>query len=229
MTTRWRRNNKLVMYCGGFLLKEQTDVRDYQISYVHHKNPEINNSRLPCWFNFSLLYYCFKYQHATDKSNIFDSCCVWISSKCRNWSKREFEQFISQKMFTKFKQHWHWNNKLLCLYIYNIYIHTHTYIYIYIYTHTHTHTHTHILPLNRIHIMAAIISSEWCKYPSTEITFFFSNTKLSQVKNTLLQKQQCKFPNFSSRYDNKGKGKGKVVFVQAMKVQREKCYSVTHS
>jgi len=77
--------------------------------------------------------------------------------------------------------------------------------------------------------MAAIISSEWCKYPSTEITFFFSNTKLSQVKNTLLQKQQCKFPNFSSRYDNKGKGKGKVVFVQAMKVQREKCYSVTHS
>jgi hypothetical protein len=40
------------MYCGGFLLKEYTDVRDYQISYVHHKKKKIiiiiNNSRLSC-------------------------------------------------------------------------------------------------------------------------------------------------------------------------------------
>jgi hypothetical protein len=92
----------------------------------------------------------------------------------------------------------------------------------------------YILPLNRIHIKAVIISSDCCKWPSTEITlFFFSNPKLSHVKNTLLQKQQCKFPNFSSRYNNKDTGKGKdqgtVVLVHAMKVHREKCYSSTHS
>ena len=32
------------MYCGGFLLKEHTDVRDYQISYVHHKKKNNNNN-----------------------------------------------------------------------------------------------------------------------------------------------------------------------------------------
>jgi len=47
---------------------------------------------------------------------------------------------------------------------------------------------------------------------------FFLNSKLSHVQNTLLQKQQCKFPNFSSWYNNNYKGK-----VQAMKVHRQKC------
>jgi hypothetical protein len=37
---------------------------------------------------------------------------------------------------------------------------------------TYTYIHIYILPLNRLHIKAAIISSEWCKWPSTEITFF---------------------------------------------------------
>jgi hypothetical protein len=76
-------------------------------------------------------------------------------------SKREFEQFISQKSSL--------NPNSTDVDITSCSVHK---IYVY------------ILPLNRIHIMAAIISSERCKCPSTEITVFFSTTQNFHMYNT---------------------------------------------
>jgi hypothetical protein len=49
------------------------------------------------------------------------------------------------------------------------------------------------------------------------------------VKNTLFQKQQCNYPNFSLWYNNKDKGKveGKVVIMHAIKVHRSVTATLT--
>jgi hypothetical protein len=102
------------------------------------KNPEINNSRLPHWFNFP--YFIIVPSINMPLIDIFDSCCVWISSISKTEARGNLSNLFHRKCSLNL------NSTDIeitnyCVYQYKIYI----YIY--------------ILALNRIHTMAAIISS----------------------------------------------------------------------